>query len=77
MGRFKVGDTAVFIENGVLSLCAGDAAASQIESVFADMDIVVLDPDLAARGIAESQLIRGVQVIDYAKFVDLAVNLSR
>ena len=74
--RFTVGDTVVFIESGVFSLRAGYGTASEIESVLDNINIAALEPDLAARGIAEVELIRGVQVIDYAKFVDLAVELS-
>ncbi len=74
--RFNVGDTVVFIESGVFSLRAGDEAASEIESGLGNLNIVALEPDLAARGIAEEELVRGIQVIDYAKFVELAVELS-
>lgn len=75
-GRCNIGDTVLFIESGVFSVRAGDAVANEIEGVLAKFTIAALKPDLAARGIAESELVRGVQVIDYAKFVDLAVELG-
>lgn len=74
--RFMVGDAVVFIESGVFSVRAGDPSASVIESVSANVNIAVLEPDLTARGISESDLVRGVQVIGYDKFVTLAVEFG-
>ena len=45
-----------------------------LESVKAQLeglDVSVLGPDLAARGIGEDKLADGVKVVDYAAFVDL------
>ena len=37
------------------------------------MSIYVLGPDIKARGFHEDRLIEGIKVVDYAGFVDLAV----
>ncbi len=36
------------------------------------MKLYVLGPDLKARGMAEDRVIEGVEIVDYAGFVDLA-----
>jgi len=36
------------------------------------VSVYVLGPDLKARGFREDRLIEGIQVVDYAGFVDLA-----
>ncbi len=39
--------------------------------MLAGKNVSVLGPDLAARGIGEDKLVEGVNIIDYAGFVDL------
>ena len=62
-------DAMVLIEDAVY------AAAKQGEAavVLAGLDVNVLGPDLAARGIKPEHLIDEVKVISYADFVDLVV----
>ena len=43
---------------------------------MADKAVYVLGADLAARGL-EGKAIEGVQLVDYAGFVDLTVNTDR
>ncbi len=61
------GDTLLLIEDAVYTVMRGGKAASIIDGRKA----VVLGPDLAARGIAKEKMIDGVEVVDYAGFVDL------
>ncbi len=61
------GDTLLLIEDAVYTVMQGGKAASIIDGQKA----VVLGPDLAARGIAKEKMIDGVEVVDYAGFVDL------
>ncbi len=61
------GDTLLLIEDAVYTVMQGGRAASIIDGRKA----VVLGPDLAARGIAKEKMIDGVEVVDYAGFVDL------
>ena len=71
--RLEPGATVLFIESGVFSVRAGSKIASAIESQSADFCIAALEPDLIARGITETDMIHGVQVVNDRGFVDLAV----
>jgi len=60
-------DALLLIEDGVYAAVkAGKASA-----MLAGHKVSVLGPDLAARGISEDKLADGVDVIDYAGFVDM------
>lgn len=61
------GDAVLLIEDGVYAVIKTGAAASKLNG----LDVSVLGPDLAARGIAEDKLVDGVKVVDYGDFVDL------
>jgi tRNA 2-thiouridine synthesizing protein B len=63
----KNGDTLLLIEDGVYGAVKAGKAASLLEG----HTVSVLGPDLAARGIAEDKLADGINVIDYAGFVDM------
>jgi len=68
VGYVKEGDTLLLIEDGVYAAMSGGKASAKLSG----LDVAVLGPDLAARGISEERLIDGVAVVDYAGFVDLA-----
>ena len=63
----KDGDQLLLIEDAVYGAVKSGKAAS----LLAGLKVSVLGPDLAARGITEDKLADGVDVIDYAGFVDL------
>lgn len=63
----KSDDTLLLIEDGVYAAMKGGKSANKLSGI----DVVVLGPDLAARGIGEDKLVDGVTVVDYAGFVDL------
>ena len=63
----KSDDSLLLIEDGVYGAVKKGKAASMLNGC----KVSVLGPDLAARGITEDKLIDGVEVIDYAGFVDL------
>ena len=61
------GDALLLIEDAIYAaIKAGKASA-----MLAGKNVSVLGPDLAARGIGEDKLVEGVNIIDYAGFVDL------
>jgi tRNA 2-thiouridine synthesizing protein B len=66
-GYMQDGDTLLLIEDGIYAAIK----AGKVSSMLAGRNVSVLGPDLAARGIGEDKLIEGVNVIDYAGFVDL------
>jgi len=67
VGYVKEGDALLLIEDGVYAAVKGGSAAAKLQG----LDVSVLGPDLAARGIGEDKLVDGVRVVDYAAFVDL------
>ena len=63
----KEGDQLLLIEDGVYGAMKNGKAASLLNG----LKVSVLGPDLAARGISQDKLVDGIDVIDYAGFVDL------
>jgi tRNA 2-thiouridine synthesizing protein B len=66
------GAAVLLIEDGVVAAAAGNRMAEKITSAMDRMEIYVLGPDLAARGLAEDNLVDGIKVVDYGGFVELA-----
>ena len=66
----KSGDSLLLIEDGVYGAVKSGKAASMLSG----LKVSVLGPDLAARGITEDKLIDGIEVVDYAGFVDLVTD---
>lgn len=64
------GSAVLLIEDAVYAATTGGAAAAKIQAAAADLKIYALGPDLAARGMA-GRVLDGVNVVDYAGFVDL------
>lgn len=67
VGYAKDGDTVLLIEDAVYAAVQSGAASAQLSG----LDVAVMGSDLAARGIAEDKLADGINVVDYAGFVDL------
>ena len=67
VGYVRDDDVLLLIEDGVYAAVKSGKAAARLEG----LNVSVLGPDLAARGIGEDKLIDGVTVVDYAGFVDM------
>lgn len=65
------GSAVLLIEDAVVGAVKGSSSEAMLTGTLAKVSVSVLGPDLAARGIGEDKLIDGVQVVDYAGFVDL------
>ena len=63
----KDSDVLLLIEDGVYGAVKKGKAAA----LLAGHTVSVLGPDLAARGITEDKLVDGVNIVDYAGFVDM------
>jgi tRNA 2-thiouridine synthesizing protein B len=66
------GDAVLLIEDGVLGALKGTIVSGDIWSKRVDLLFYVLGPDAAARGLTKDRMIDGINIIDYAGFVDLA-----
>ena len=76
--KFVVPGAAVLlIEDGVYAALQGSSTGPLVADALGRVKIYVLGPDLKARGFAKERLIAGIGVIDYAGFVDLAVEHAK
>jgi len=70
------GSAVLLYEDGVYAATKGTAAADKVAAANG-VKFYVLGPDLKARGLSEDRLADGVEVIDYAGFVDLAADYGK
>ncbi len=71
----KPGSALLLIEDGVYAASAGSAAEQRIREATGRLKVYALRPDMDARGVA-TRVVEGVELVDYAGFVDLAVQHS-
>lgn len=71
------GDSILLIEDGVLGARKGGSFAKALKEMKSSCALFALGPDLAARGIKAEDLAEGIQLVDYAGFVDLAAAATR
>ncbi|PWB62269.1 MAG: sulfurtransferase complex subunit TusB [Bradyrhizobiaceae bacterium] len=77
LNHLKPGDAVLMIEDGVVGARKGSAFAGLLESAAKSCAIYVLEPDLAARGMGETDVIQGANLVDYGGFVDLVTTHQR
>lgn len=65
------GASILLIEDGVYGAVDGAATSEQVKAALTDKKVYVLGPDLKARALQQERLIGGIEIIDYAGFVDL------
>ena len=70
----KEGSSVLFMEDGVLAALDHTPHADKLKAAMAYMKFYVLAPDVQARGLDESNIMDGVEIVDYAGFVDLAAS---
>ncbi len=76
LDRMADGDTAVFMESAVLNMLHQGRLAALLTAKTNSNHLYVLSEDMVARGIDESELAFGLEVIDYAGLVKLTVDNS-
>ncbi len=67
------GSDILLIEDAVYSAIRGSTGARLLEQSRGKHQLFALGPDLECRGVKAAQLIDGIEVVDYAGFVALAV----
>jgi tRNA 2-thiouridine synthesizing protein B len=65
------GSAILMIEDGVYGAMKGTAAESMVKDAMADKKVYALKSDLKARAIKDERVIEGIELVDYAGFVDL------
>ena len=69
------GDAVLLIEDAVVAARASaQKTAGLLTSAMPACALYVLGPDLAARGIPETDVVQGLTVVDYPGFVDLVTD---
>ncbi|MET0067864.1 MAG: sulfurtransferase complex subunit TusB [Candidatus Thiodiazotropha sp.] len=71
LAHAKDGSAVLLYEDGIYGAVKGTSVADKV-TAMGGVKFYVLGPDLKARGISDDKLLDGVEVVDYAKFVDLA-----
>lgn len=74
LDRMADDDAAVFLENAVLNVLQQGRLAALLTARCNSSRLYVLTEDMVARGILESELADGLEVIDYAGLVKLTVD---
>lgn len=68
------GDSILMIEDAAVGAVDGSSFADKLKAAMTDKSVYVLGGDLAARGMSEDRIIDGINVVDYAGFVDLTAD---
>jgi sulfur relay protein TusB/DsrH len=71
--RIASGDRVIFIENAVFTLLQQGQMQKLLAQLTSNTHCYALVPDLEVRGIGLQTIIPGIEVIDYAGFVQLTV----
>ena len=77
LGHLTAGDAVLLIEDGVVGARKGSVAVAMVQAALQNSKVYALAPDLAARGIKAADVIDGIQLVDYAGFVDLVTQHAR
>ncbi len=72
--RIDSGDVAVFLENAVLRVLQNSSISDTLTRQLGNARLCVLSDDIAMRGIIPDELVKGLEVIDYADLVELTAN---
>lgn len=67
------GSSVLLLEDGVYAALEKATSADAVKSRMEDMTFYVLGPDVSARGLDDTPLIDGINIVDYGGFVDLVV----
>ena len=74
LGLAKEGSSVLLLEDGVIAALNNTAHSDMIKSAVNHLNFYVLGPDVQARGLNESNIIDNIEIVDYARFVDLVTS---
>jgi len=72
--RIDSGDVVVFLENAVLRVLHNSRISDTLTQQLGSNRLCVLSDDIAIRGIVPAELVKGIEVINYAGLVELTIN---
>lgn len=73
LDRMADGDVAVFMESAVLGLMKNSKLADSFTCKLSSNRLCVLSEDMHVRGVQASEIVPGLEVIDYPGLVNLTV----
>lgn len=65
------GASILLIEDAVYGAAKGTAMEPMVKAAMADKKVYALKSDLMARAVKQERVIDGIEIVDYAGFVDL------
>jgi tRNA 2-thiouridine synthesizing protein B len=68
----RKGSAILLIEDAVYGAMKGTAIEGKLRDAVSSFKVYALGPDLQARGLDAAGVVDGIQIVDYAGFVDLA-----
>lgn len=71
--RIDSGDVVIFLENSVLRILQKGLLSDRLTQQLKINRLCVLSDDITVRGIVADELVKGIEVIDYAELVELTV----
>jgi len=74
LSHAKEGDSILMIEDAAVGAIKDSSFSDALKSAIKDKKVYVLGGDLAARGIDQDRMLEGIEIVDYAGFVDLTIN---
>ncbi len=74
LNRAVPGSAILLMEDAVYASLRGTSQSDLVAGAVNAYDFFVLAPDLAIRGLDASQVLQGVEPVDYGGFVDLTID---
>jgi len=66
------GSAILLLEDGVYAAMQGTNVESSVKDAMASKKVYALGPDIKLRGLSAEKIIDGIEIVDYAGFVDLS-----
>ncbi|MEW7978110.1 MAG: sulfurtransferase complex subunit TusB [Candidatus Sedimenticola endophacoides] len=76
IGYAQAGSAVLLFEDGVYAAMRGGVTEAKVKAAEG-VKFYALGPDMKARGLSVDRVIEGVEIVDYAGFVDLAAEHSK
>jgi tRNA 2-thiouridine synthesizing protein B len=65
------GSAILLLEDGVYAAMQGTNFEADVKNALASKKVYALGPDIKLRGLSNDRVIDGIELVDYAGFVDL------
>ncbi len=73
----KSGSAVLLIEDGIYAALTGTTFEKKVMAAMDELEFYCLTADIKARGFSSANIIEGITWVDYAGFVDLAVEYDK